>query len=58
MTGLEAWSIISADLAELYRFRDATMRHYITGEQTMKPYSEKETEAEVMCFMALKKLTR
>lgn len=56
MTGLEAWAIISANLAELYRFRDADMRHYLTGEQTGQPYSRKETEAEVICFMALKKM--
>lgn len=56
MTGLEAWSIISADLAELYRLRDANMRHYVTGEQIGQPYSKSETEAEVICFMALKKM--
>ena len=54
MNGKEAWKIISANLAELVRFRDAHMRHYITGQQTGKPYSEEEVSAEVLAYMALK----
>ena len=41
MTGLEAWKIISKDLARLHR---------ITGEYTLD-----EVEAEVICFMTLVK---
>lgn len=49
MTGLEAWAIISSNMSELYRYRNAASK---------KPYSQKEVEAEVVCFEALKKLDK
>jgi hypothetical protein len=47
MTPMDAWRIISANLTELYKLRRA---------ETFKGYTEAETEAEVICFMALKLL--
>lgn len=47
MTPLEAWSVISKNLAELYRMRNAS------GGNGNRP---EDTEAEVIAFTALKEL--
>lgn len=49
MTPMEAWSIISSSLRELYDKRNAG------GE---KPYNDDEIEAELLCFMALREMQR
>ena len=47
MTPMQAWSIISANLMELYKRRNAN---------DCKPYVDAEITAEVICYMALKKM--
>lgn len=47
MTPMEAWRIISANLLELYKRRRT---------DKFKGYTDSETEAEVIVFMALKKM--
>lgn len=49
MTPMEAWGIISANLATLYRIRRAQN----PGD---KGYDDADTEAEVMAFRALKEM--
>lgn len=49
MTPMEAWSIISSNMSELLRFRIA-----VSGNQ--RAYTEKEMEAEVIAFAALKEM--
>ena len=44
MTPMDAWRIISANLAELYKRRRT---------ETFKGYTEAETESEIICFKAL-----
>ncbi len=51
MTPLEAWRIISADLAQLYKMRKAI-------SDTEKGYTSAEVEAEVICFEALRRMER
>jgi hypothetical protein len=46
---MEAWSIISANLAYLYRIRRAQ-------NPGCKGYDDADTEAEVMVFCALKEM--
>lgn len=50
MTPMEAWSIISGNLAHLYKIRRADSNGRFKG------YDEADTEAEVMCYMALKEM--
>lgn len=53
MTPMEAWSIISANLNHLYKIR-RTDNH---GRPiNYKGYEPADTEAEVMCFRALKEM--
>ena len=47
MTPMEAWRIISANLWELYKRRRAENPNY-------KGYTDADTEAEIVAFMALK----
>ena len=47
MTPIEAWHIISANLADLYKKRKS---------ECFKGYTEKEIKAEVICFKALKEM--
>lgn len=47
MTPREAWGIISRALIELYDRRAA---------EGLEPYKDKEMQAEVVCFMALKEM--
>ena len=49
MTPLEAWRIISANLTNLYKMRRAM-------NPKDKGYTEAETQAEVICFQALKEM--
>lgn len=49
MKGLEAWEIISANMAELYRIRK-------TLDPQCKGYSSTEITAEVVCFEALRRM--
>lgn len=49
MQPLEAWNIISKDMAELYMLRQKMYPN-------MKHYSDSETEAEVLVFGALKQM--
>lgn len=46
MTPMEAWHIISANLANYYRMR--------RGTGFEKGYTPADTEAEVVCLLALK----
>ena len=46
MTGLEAWSVISKNLTTLYKIRA------MAGSSS---YVQEEIDAEVVCFMALRK---
>jgi len=48
MTPMEAWHIISANMANYYRRR--------RGPGFEKGYTLADTEAEVICFMALKQM--
>ena len=48
MTPMEAWHIISANLANYYRMR--------RGPGFEKGYVPADTEAEVICFIALKQM--
>lgn len=48
MSPMEAWHIVSKNLADLYAVRK------MVGGQSVPTGAE--TEAEVMCFVALKKL--
>lgn len=45
MTPMEAWRVVSANLMELYKRRNA---------MGFKPYVDTEIQAEVICYMALK----
>ena len=45
MTPMEAWAVISANLANYYKMRKSP---------TFKGYVEADVEAEVICFIALK----
>lgn len=47
MTPMEAWHIISADLADLYKMRKS---------KCFKGYTDAEIKAEVICFEALKEM--
>lgn len=49
MTPMEAWRIILANLANLYKMRRAM-------NPKDKGYTEAETQAEVICFQALKEM--
>ena len=49
MTPMEAWGIISANLANHYKMRRAT-------NPKDKGYTDAEIEAEIMCFQALKEM--
>lgn len=48
MTPIEAWHIISTNMANYYRMR--------RGSGFEKGYTAADTEAEVVCFMALKQM--
>lgn len=45
MTPMEAWGIVSANLMELYKRRN---------DMNIKPYTDEDIQAEVICFMALR----
>lgn len=47
MTYMEAWLIISRNMNQLYATRD---------KLGITPYTDDETQAEVMCFNALRKM--
>ena len=47
MTPMDAWHIISANLADLYKKRRT---------ESFKGYVDAEVEAEVICFKALKEM--
>lgn len=47
MTPMEAWRIISANLTNYYKMR---------RDEKFKGYTETDTEAEVMAFMALREM--
>lgn len=47
MTPIEAWHIISANLAEFYKMRRTN---------TFKGWTEADTEAEVIAFQALQRM--
>lgn len=47
MKPMEAWCVISANLANLYKMRRAI-------DPKDKGFTEAETQAEVICFQALK----
>ena len=49
MEPMEAWRIISANLWDLYKKRRT---------ETYKGYTEADTEAEVICFEALRKMQK
>lgn len=49
MTPLEAWHIISANLATLYKMRK---------DGKFKGYTDAEVEAEVICFHALQEMNQ
>lgn len=49
MTPIEAWGIISANLANHYKVRRAMYPND-------KGYTDAEVEAEVICFQALKEM--
>lgn len=53
MTPMEAWSIISANLNHLYKIRRADNWG---RNKDFKGYDPADTEAEVMCFRALKEM--
>lgn len=55
MTPMEAWNIISANLAQLYRIR-ATQSKAFNGYPQYPGYDDADTEAEVMAFCALKEM--
>lgn len=47
MTPMQAWHIISANLAELYKLKRT---------DTYKGYTDADVQAEVVCFKALKEM--
>lgn len=49
MKPMEAWRIISANLAQLYKMR---------SDENYKGYVDADTEAEVICFKALREMER
>lgn len=49
MTPMEAWRVVSANLAELYKLKKTA---------SFKGYCEADTEAEVICFKALKEMEK
>ena len=49
MTPMEAWHIISANLATLYKMRK---------DDKFKGYTDVEVEAEVICFKALQEMNQ
>lgn len=49
MTPLEAWHIISANLATLYKIRK---------DDKFKGYTDAEIDAEIICFKALQEMNQ
>ena len=47
MTPMQAWHIISANLAELYKLKRGN---------NFKGYTDNDVQAEVICFKALKEM--
>lgn len=55
MKPMDAWRIISANLADLYRIRRAQSKAFKSYPQ-YPGYDSTDTEAEVMAFVALKQM--